>query len=82
MWKYVADWYIICLVVKDSSELPLRPYNRIMSPPSIWLVHHRFDVMDAVPAQNLCRHLNQIATLSTLLTLTIHLHITIIHIFV
>lgn len=66
VWKYVAEWYIICIVVRNKGELPLRPYNRyLIASPAIWLVHHRFDVMDVVPAQSLCRHLNQIATLST-----------------
>lgn len=62
----MSKWYTICLVVKDKGEVPVRPYKRLITPPPIWLIHHRFDAMDIVPAHNLCRHLNQIATLSKL----------------
>lgn len=50
------------MVVRQSEIPPVRPYKVSWFPNSInnKLVHHRLDLL---PPPNLCRHLNQVATI-------------------
>lgn len=61
-WKNVMDWYVVCIVVSESDSPPRRPYKVTWFPSSVSskLLHHRLDIL---PGTNLCKHLNQVATL-------------------
>ncbi|KAK4871749.1 hypothetical protein RN001_015873 [Aquatica leii] len=62
LWKRVLNWYVVVIVVNETEEAPVRPYKVSWFPITISnkLVHHRLDIL---PAPNLCKHLNQLATL-------------------
>lgn len=59
-WKRVLNLYIICIVSHENKQIPMRPYKVGWFALNKDLLHHRLDIV--APA-NLCRHLNQAATL-------------------
>ncbi|KAB0801153.1 hypothetical protein PPYR_05507 [Photinus pyralis] len=62
IWKRVLNWYVVVIVVNETEATPIRPYKVSWFPSTVTskLVHHRLDI---IPGTNLCKHLNQIATL-------------------
>lgn len=62
VWRKVSIWYTVCIVIRNSGEVPQRPYKVTWHPsiPGIDLVHYRLDLFSSTP---LCKHLNQLATL-------------------
>ncbi|KAF5272845.1 hypothetical protein FQR65_LT00441 [Abscondita terminalis] len=61
-WKQAMSWYVVVIVVNETEKEPDRPFKVSWFPATISnkLVHHRLDIL---PTKNLCKHLNQLATL-------------------